>query len=139
MKSSAQDHSLFELASLVDLPERTVRYYIQLGLVDRPEGETRAARYSQRHVEQLLEIRKWQQAGLSLERIRELLADPSAKGPPPRRRGAGTVEVWSHLVIDEGVELTINPSAAGLTSAQVRRLFQEVAAAYETIRNDRKP
>ena len=104
-----------------------------------PKGETRAARYGERHLGQLLGIRKWQQAGLSLERIAELLADPSAKGPPPRRRGAGTVEVWSHLVIDEGVELTINPGAAGLTPAQVRRLFREVAASYATIRNDRKP
>ena len=132
-------YSLAEIAALVELPERTVRYYIQLGLVDRPDGETRAARYGERHLGQLLGIRKWQQAGLSLERIAELLADPSAKGPPPRRRGAGTVEVWSHLVIDEGVELTINPGAAGLTPAQVRRLFREVGAAYETIRNDRKP
>jgi DNA-binding transcriptional MerR regulator len=132
-------YSLAELAALVELPERTVRYYIQLGLVDRPEGETRAARYGERQLGQLLGIRKWQQAGLSLERIGELLADASAKGPPPRRRGAGTVEVWSHLVIDEGVELTINPGAAGLTPAQVRRLFREVAAAYATIRNQRKP
>ena len=132
-------YSLTELAALVELPERTVRYYIQLGLVDRPEGETRAAHYGERHLEQLLVIRKWQQAGLSLERIAELLADPSAKGPPPRRRGAGTVEVWSHLVIDEGVELTINPGAAGLSPAQVRHLVREVGAAYATIRNDRKP
>lgn len=134
-----QPYSLTDLAPLVDLPERTIRYYIHLGLVDHPEGETRAARYGERHLRQLLQIRKWQQAGLSLERIRELLADASAKGPPPRRRGAGTVEVWSHLVIDEGVELTINPGAAGLTSAQVRRLFREVAAAYDTLRNERKP
>jgi len=132
-------YSLAEIAALVELPERTVRYYIQLGLVDRPDGETRAARYGERHLGQLLGIRKWQQAGLSLKRIAELLADPSAKGPPPRRRGAGTVEVWSHLVIDEGVELTINPGAAGLTPAQVRRLFREISAAYATLRNHRKP
>ena len=47
--------------------------------------------------------------------------------------------MWSHLVIDEGVELNINPGAAGLSPAQVRRLFREVRAAFETIRNDRKP
>ena len=134
-----QTYSLQELAALVELPERTVRYYIQLGLVDRPEGETRAARYGERHLQQLLEIRKWQRAGLSLERIRELVEEPAAGAPPPRRRGAGTVEVWSHLVVDDGVELNINPGAAGLTPAQVRRLFREVRAAFESIRNDRKP
>ena len=76
MKSdeAPQTRSLDELAALVDLPKRTVRYYIQLGLVDRPDGETRAARYGTRHVEQLLQVRKWSDAGVSLERIRELLS-----------------------------------------------------------------
>ena len=69
----AAGHTLAELCALVDLPARTVRYYVQLGLVDRPVGETRAARYGARHLEQLLQIRRWSAAGLSLERIRELL------------------------------------------------------------------
>ena len=85
--------TLDELAALVDLPKRTVRYYIQLGLVDRPEGETRAARYGPRHAEQLLQVRKWADAGVSLERIRELL---SGEPPPvpPRVHAPGTVELW---------------------------------------------
>jgi len=130
-------YSIAEIATLVELPERTVRYYIQLGLVDRPEGETRAAKYGEGHLEQLLTIRKWQRAGVSLDRIYELLADPEEAKPPARRRGAGAVEVWSHLVVDEGVELTVNPGAAGLSSIQVRHLFREVNAAYQRIRKNR--
>ena len=41
--------------------------------MDRPEGETRAARYGQRHLEQLLRIRQLSDAGVSLDRIREVL------------------------------------------------------------------
>ena len=84
MKSvpATRTFTLDELCTLVDLPKRTVRYYIQLGLVDRPEGETRAARYFPRHVEQLLQIRKWTEAGVSLERIRELLAGELPRVPP---------------------------------------------------------
>ncbi len=44
-------YPLAELCVLADLPPRTVRYYIQIGLVDRPQGETRAARYGPRHLE----------------------------------------------------------------------------------------
>lgn len=128
--------SLAELAALVELPERTVRYYIQLGLVDRPEGETRAARYGPRHVEQLLAIRKWQRAGVSLTRIRELLTQPACAEPPPRPRGSGTVEVWSHLVIADGVELMVEPGRAGLSAQQVRQLFREVSAAFERIKKE---
>jgi len=129
--------SLAELAALVELPERTVRYYIQLGLVDRPDGETRAARYAHRHLEQLLAIRKWQRAGVSLERIRELLQAPEPapdQAPPARPRGAGTVEVWSHLVVADGVELTLEPGRAGLDAAQVRELFRAVTRAYLSLR-----
>ncbi len=126
--------TLDELATLADLPRRTVRYYIQLGLVDRPIGETRAAHYLAHHLEQLLQIRKWTTAGVSLERIRELLSGE----PPPvpqRPRGAGSVEVWSHLVITDGVELTLEPSRAGLAPEEVRVFFRGVLALYENIKN----
>jgi DNA-binding transcriptional MerR regulator len=129
-------HSLDELCALAELPKRTVRYYMQIGLVDRPEGETRAARYGPRHLEQLLTIRKWQRAGLSLERIRELLAAPDQATPPPRPRGAGTVEVWSHLVLADGVELHIEPARAGLSPEQVRRLLREAIALLEHVNGD---
>ena len=131
---SPPTYTLADLAALVELPERTVRYYIQQGLVDRPEGETRAARYIQRHLEQLLAIRKWQRAGLSLDRIAELLAEPQSPLPPARPRGAGTVEVWSHLVVADGVELTLEPGRAGLTPDQVRELFREVTACFAQIK-----
>ena len=93
--------TLDDLAAQADLSRRTVRYYIQIGLVDHPEGETRAARYTARHLEQLLQIRKWTEAGVSLERIRELLSG-EVPPVPPRPRGPGTVEVWSHLVVADG-------------------------------------
>ena len=130
-----QRHTIDELSTLVELPLRTVRYYIQLGLVDRPIGEKKAAYYTAAHVDQLLTIRKWQNAGLSLERIREILAAPEAGLlPPPRPRGAGTVEVWSHLVVADGLEITLEPSRVGLSSEDVRALFRGVTALYEQIK-----
>ena len=130
-------YTLDELASLAGLPPRTVRYYIQLGLVDRPEGETRAARYGTRHVEQLLQVRKWSEAGVSLERIGEILAgEPPAV--PPKPRAPGTVEVWSHLVLADGVELTLEPSRAGLSPEQVRAFHRGALALYRDITNKDK-
>ena len=60
-------YTLDDLCTLAELPKRTVRYYIQLGLVDRPIGETRAAHYTSHHLEQLLQTRKWSEAGVSLD------------------------------------------------------------------------
>lgn len=135
--TSTPSYSIDELAALVELPRRTVRYYIQQGLVDRPIGEKRSAYYTTIHLEQLLTIRKWQQAGLSLDRIREILADPhDGFLPPQRARGTGTVEVWSHLVVSDGLEITLEPSRAGLSSEQVRKFFRSVSALYEQIKQE---
>ena len=135
MNSADTERSLAldQLCILAELPRRTVRYYIQIGLVDRPIGETRAAYYTDSHLQQLLTIRKWTDAGLSLERIRELLegADPAV--PPPRPRKAGSVEVMSHLIVADGVELVIEPGRAGLKPEEVRNLFKQVLAAYAAI------
>lgn len=126
-------YTLDTLCTLAELPRRTVRYYIQLGLVERPIGETRAAYYTDAHLTQLLTIRKWTDAGLSLERVRELVegADPAV--PPPRPRKPGSVEVMSHLIVADGVELVIEPGRAGLKPEEVRKLFRSVLAAYGDI------
>jgi len=125
-------YSIDDLAALAGLPRRTVRYYIQLGLVDRPIGETRAAYYTPAHLDQLLTVAKWSRAGLALDRIGELLRAPQVPPSlaPPR---VGTVEVRSHLTLADGVELVVEPGRAGLSPEQVRRLFREALALYAKI------
>jgi DNA-binding transcriptional MerR regulator len=135
MSTTPDRYTLEQLCGLVELPVRTVRYYIQIGLLERPAGAKRGAYYTRRHLDQLLEIRKWQQAGLSLERIRELLGAVPDQGPlpPPRRRPPGSVEVWSHLLVRDGIELHIEPTQAGLKPEQMRALLRAVLDAYERI------
>jgi DNA-binding transcriptional MerR regulator len=125
-------YPLTELCVLADLSPRTVRYYVQIGLVNRPEGGTRAARYGAPHLEQLLLIKKWTAAGVSLERIRELLKGEDAP-IPPRSRAIGSIEVRSHMLIAEGVEFVIEPGRAGLSPEQVRNLVKGVMAVYEQV------
>ena len=130
-----QTFSLDELCTLTDLTKRTVRYYVQIGLVNRPEGETRAAKYSSQHLEQLLLVKKWTAAGVSLDRIRELLQGGSAP-VPERGRVPGSIEVCSHLHVAQGVELVIEPTRAGLTPEQLRHFVRAVMSAYEQINQD---
>ena len=130
-----QTFSLDELCALTDLTKRTVRYYVQIGLVNRPEGETRAAKYSPQHLEQLLLVKKWTAAGVSLDRIRELLQGGSAP-VPERGRVPGSIEVCSHLHVAQGVELVIEPTRAGLTPEQLRHFVRAVMSAYEQINQD---
>lgn len=131
----APSYPLTELCVLADLPPRTVRYYVQIGLVDRPQGETRAARYGATHLEQLLLIKKWTAAGLSLERISELLYGGSAP-VPPRAPAIGSVSVRSHLMVAEGIEVVIDPGLAGLSPEQVRHFTRAVMAAFAQVHGE---
>ncbi len=124
-----------ELCTLVELPARTVRYYIQMGLADRPEGLNRGARYTTRHIEQLLTIKKWQSAGLSLERIRELLHGDANDLPPPPK-APGTIAVWSRLMVAPGIELHVEAGEANLSPEALRTLFRKVMSAYRDTKNE---
>jgi DNA-binding transcriptional MerR regulator len=93
-------------------------------------------------LEQLLAIRKWKAAGLSLERIQNILAGEKGGDysdipvPPPLSTKQGSVEVWSHMNVDDGIELHIEPKRAGLSPDQVRVLFREVMNLYKKIREE---
>lgn len=144
MKDANRTFTLDELCALVEMNKRKFRFYIQKGLIDRPEGTGKGAFYTHHHLEQLLTIRKWKDAGLSLERIQELLGDErqdvesGRPVPPPRARKAGSVEVWSHLHIADGVELHIEPQRSGLTPEQIRALCQAIMQEYEKIQTGEK-
>jgi len=128
----SQTFSLDELCTLTDFSKRTVRYYMQLGLVDRPIGETRSAHYLDVHLEQLLRIKKLTDAGVSLERIREVLAGEEPP-VPARQRKPGSIEVKSHLFIAPGVELQISPEEADLSPEQVRELIKAIMVTAQQV------
>ena len=136
--SNPDQHTLSELCVLADLPVRTVRYYVQNGLVDKPLGETRAARYGAKQLEQVLLIKKWTAAGVSLDRIRELLKGEEAP-VPARVRKAGSVEVWSHLYVADGLEVVIEPGRAQMSPEQVRAFTRGVMALYASITESTEP
>ncbi|MBX3691032.1 MerR family transcriptional regulator [Dokdonella sp.] len=125
--------TLEQLSEQAGVPGRTIRYYIQKGLIAGPEGERRGAWYTANHLSDLLRIRQWQESGLSLDAIAGLLQ--AKREPPLAPRRPGAVEVRSHLVLTDGIELVVAPERAGLTQEQVRRLFQSVMAALDTIRD----
>lgn len=119
---------LQELSDRSGVPGRTIRFYIQRGLIPGPEGEKRGAFYNEGHLAELLRIRHWQEAGMSLDAIGGLLQARQEAPISPVRPGA--VEVRSHLTVVDGVELVIAPDRAGLTQTQLRQLFRAVQAAH---------
>ncbi|HEX8112597.1 MAG TPA: MerR family transcriptional regulator, partial [Kofleriaceae bacterium] len=83
--------------------ERTVRYYVTLGLLDRPSAmRGRTALYGPRHVAQVVAIKRLQTMGRSLSEIQALwstLDDPtlarmSGVALPAAARPAARAEFW---------------------------------------------
>lgn len=131
-------HSIDDLCRLTGLTRRTVRFYVQKGLLDRPEGEKRGAWYTPHHVEQLLLIRKWTGAGLSLEAIGELLAGKDRDLPPVKPLLPGTVEVRSHLVVADGIEVVVSPERAHMSPEALREFLRRVGEAYQAIQEEKQ-
>lgn len=132
---SDQRYTSDQLAALANVPLRTLRYYIQLGLVDRPIGETRAAYYTWQHLRQLLEVRSFTEQGLSLERIASIRKrgdEPAAALPAPR--STGEVTVRSHIQLGAGVELVVDPTLSKMTPEQLRRFAHDAIAAFDRAR-----
>lgn len=127
--------SLDQLCTLTALPKRTVRYYIQIGLMPRPVGENRGAKYFNTHLDTLLRIKQLSEAGVSLERIGEVLAG-GALDLPTRQREAGSIEVRTSIFIAPGVELVLSPEQSGASPEQVRALARSVLKAWNQIQKE---
>jgi DNA-binding transcriptional MerR regulator len=100
---------------------RTIRYYTTLGLLNRPLIEGRQARYSQRHILQLLAIKALQVLSMPLAEIQARLyglsdaelesviaaVSDSLKdgGSRPDRHDAPKAAVWREVVIAPGLKL----------------------------------
>jgi DNA-binding transcriptional MerR regulator len=123
--------TLDELARLVNLDKRTIRYYVQIGLIPRPIGETKAARYGKDHLERAALVKNMREAGVSLEGISQALKDRGA-AIAPRKPRSGGVQTRSHITVCAGVEIQISPEASELTTDQVRELIRQIAALAET-------
>ena len=66
-------YDLAELAERADVSARTVRYYIQQGLLPAPESRGPGAHYGEEHLDRLRLIRRMQREHLPLAEIRRRL------------------------------------------------------------------
>ncbi len=126
---SDASYKIDDLERITGLTRRTIRFYIQQGLLARPIGERRGAHYGATHLEALLRIRRLASEGFTLEAIRRLMLDDGrTRALPTALPKPGTSRTCVHMTIAPGVELTVDPMAAELTHEQIRALLQRIAA-----------
>lgn len=123
-------YAVGELAKLGGVSRRTVRYYIQRGLLAAPTGVGRGRHYTQRHLDTLIRIRELQESGLPLAEINRRLAGhrpaedrllaPEAASAAERP----SYSSWTRIEIGDGVELHLRDRR--LDSRQARAVGEAV-------------
>ncbi|MCC7140758.1 MAG: MerR family transcriptional regulator [Candidatus Eisenbacteria bacterium] len=117
-------YSIQELVQASGVPRRTVRYYVQLGLIPAPEGAGRGHYYRDEHLRRLIRLREWQDQGRSLEEIRAAFAGESSleESALPIE-----VELTMRIRIGPGMELFVSGEGVPPTAIQVRALARAAA------------
>jgi len=100
-------YTIKDLSVLTGFPVRTIRYYIQQGLIYPPAGGGRGSFYFDSHMERLLEIKNLQDKGLKLTEIQAILQDKSEpKIYKLARRPDEMRELWIRIPVAPGVEIS---------------------------------
>ena len=114
-------YSIDELARLAGVSGRTVRYYVQRGLIPPPAGRGPGRHYGQEHLERILHLRTLQREGLTLDGAIHSLDGGSrrpAMNEPVHR------ELVTRIRLDEGRWLEIAPGADVPSDHQLRELVR---------------
>ncbi len=126
-----------DLCRLAGLSRRTVRFYIQKGLLDKPFGEKKGAWYSQEHLERLARIRQLSATGLSLDAVARELDGGAMDALSPAASLPGAVSVKSHITVARGIEVVVCPEQAHMRPEHLRRFIRLLAEAYqEAVQDD---
>lgn len=124
-------YGIAELADAGGVSRRTIRYYVQRRLLTSPTGTGRGKHYTKEHLETLIRIRNWQEAGISLAEIESRLvsrSEVSSGGVAPPESPSDQPVYWAKHHLHPGVELMVQNDAA-LDTAQIERIVKAVRAA----------
>jgi DNA-binding transcriptional MerR regulator len=106
-------YAIGDLADLGGVSRRTVRYYVQEGLLPTPFGVGRGNHYGPEHLEELRRVKALQESGQTLDEIRRALNDhegshrEALRSAPLLEHDPVAREVWWHLTLAPGVELHV--------------------------------
>ncbi len=106
---AAVRYAIGELATLGGVSRRTVRYYVQEGLIPPPLGLGRGNHYTAEHLDQLLRVKTMQESGRTLDEIRRALGQKPHRGAPQVQlhEDAPPRSLWRRIAITPGVELHV--------------------------------
>ena len=134
MSDDAESLDLTELADRAGVSVRTVRYYIQQGLLPKPEARGPGAHYKEEHLDRLLLIKRLQREHLPLAEIRRVLESSAGESPAPR-----TARDYIRSVLGEPVVQYSNASRVEESAPTTRAQWERVTLAPDIELHIRRP
>jgi DNA-binding transcriptional MerR regulator len=118
--------SMSELVEATGLNDRTIRFYIEEGLVPGAKGRGRSAYYTPEHHERLVRVADLRNHGLSLAEIREALAPAAPELHAP-------AETWERHMLHPALEVNVRSDAPEDIRMLLRRFEQLAEQWFDTL------
>jgi len=129
-------YSIGEIAERGGVTRRTIRYYVQRGLIPEPLGRGRGEHYSAEHLAAVLRVKALQEQGATLDEIRrgsageaERQSEPESRPAPAQRAEDRQVrreqrpgQLWVRQTVMPGFELHVHGEDNALTERQLAAL-----------------
>jgi len=132
---SVSEYTISELAHLGGVSRRTVRYYVQEGLVPAPHGLGRGAHYGKEHLEALLRVKAMQERGLPLDEIRGSIG--GARGARPVVEPVvAPRSSWTRIEVLPGLEVHVAGGIQIPPPAKLLELLSWCRAHFRVKRED---
>jgi DNA-binding transcriptional MerR regulator len=127
----SKQYNIEELSELTGFTRRTIRYYIQEGLIEPPAGRGRGGFYNDSHLDKLLYIKSLQERGLNLVSITKLISAGEENTNENIRN------IWARYEIIPGLEISVNRDLEGKESKKILEIIKVAKALLkEKIDND---
>lgn len=126
MKEKA--YTIDDLCELTRFSRRTIRYYVQEGIIDPPAGRGRGGFYYDSQLQKLLQVKSLQDKGMSLIAIRKYLNQETVAEPRFSRN------VWAEYEIMPGLEIRVRRDIEEQFQKRILDIFK---IAQSIIKGDR--
>ena len=144
--------SMKDLEMRTGMSRRTIRYYVEKGLIDPPRGKGRGAYYTLEHLERLTAIKAMTDRGMPFVAVEQAMEHQKHDGldgmvredacdlvysqaqPRVQNNESTGEDLWSRYRIGEGLELHVKPGV--LTPHEVKEAEKRLR---ELLRDHRKP
>jgi DNA-binding transcriptional MerR regulator len=113
-------YTIQELSELTGFSIRTIRYYVQEGLIDPPAGRGRGGFYFDSQLNQLKQIKSLQEKGMKLSSIVQYLKGDVAEEPSFAR------DVWVKYEIAPGLEISVRRDVEEKEGKKVLEIIKTV-------------